>query len=99
LLLWGGFGLGEEAGLPVGFLDAAAGYVEVARLDLDADELAAKVHAGNSGGAAAHERVEDGFSLRQKPKAPHHQRHRLLCWVFPLQSNGVVREVAPAIDP
>jgi hypothetical protein len=35
------------------------GDLEVSRLDLDADEAAAEVDAGDAGGAAAGERVED----------------------------------------
>ena len=40
-----------------GFLDAAAGDVEILGVDLDADETAAELDGGNASRAAAHEGI------------------------------------------
>ena len=43
----------------IGPLDSATRIVEINRVLLDADKLLAGVDAGDAGGAAAHEGVED----------------------------------------
>ena len=47
----------KQPPLRVGGSDALARDVEVTLLDFDADELAAEIGAGDSGGAGTHERV------------------------------------------
>ena len=42
--------------------DALARILEVNRVQLDADESFASIHAGNAGSAAAHEWVDNGAS-------------------------------------
>ena len=86
-LLCGGRCSVEESALRVGLLYPAAGDVEVARLDLDADELAAELGAGDARRAAAHEGVTHG-AMRQHRTKRHHQRYRL--------RSGVVPPVVPA---
>ena len=51
----------KQSCLPLRVLDTLAGDIEVFRLYLDADELAAEIHAGDAGRAAAHEGVEEIF--------------------------------------
>src|SRR5574340_466770 len=49
----------EHPLLAIGVLDPLAGDVEILGLDLDANELAAEIGAGDASRARAHERVED----------------------------------------
>jgi len=49
----------KQLALTLGVLDTPAGDVEVARLNLDPDELAAELGAGYAGRAAAHEWIQD----------------------------------------
>ena len=55
--------LDKHIGLLQGVGDSAAGDVEVFRLDLNADELAAELDGGNASCAAAHEWVEDTATI------------------------------------
>src|SRR5690606_14881410 len=76
-------------------LDALAGYVEVARLNLDADEAAAELDGGYACGARAHEGVEDEVGFREKAEAPLHDLDRFLRGVealAPVSKYLVVRQ-------
>ena len=42
-------------------MDALLSYLEIAWVNLAADEIAPKLHGGDSGCTAAHEGVEDGY--------------------------------------
>ena len=59
LLRW----LHKHIRLSVGFLNTAAGYVEVFGLNLDADKLAPHFRAGYAGCAGTHEGIEDGIAV------------------------------------
>src|SRR5690606_21287197 len=54
---------------------------EVVRINLDPDELAAHLDAGNAGCAGAHKGVQNSVSLREETEAPLHQWQRILCRV------------------
>src|SRR3990167_3049932 len=49
----------EKVGARQRVTDASAGNVEILGIYLNADELAAELHTGDSGGAGTHEGVED----------------------------------------
>ena len=48
------------------FLDTAAGYLEIVRVQFNPDAFAAKFGAGDERGAAAHEWVKDGQVRREE---------------------------------
>ena len=53
----------EHPLLPLRIFDTAASYVEILGFYLDTDEFTAQIHAGDAGGAAAREGVEDIIML------------------------------------
>ena len=81
-----------------GLRDAPAGSLEIVPLALDADEFAAHLHAGDAGGAGAHERIEDGQRIvRQLADAPFHHLDRFLGRVIAARLVVLAQEAAPAI--
>ena len=73
-----------------GLLDAFDGDVEVPPVQLDADELAARLDAGDAGGAGTHEGVDDGPPSGFQ-RISNHERNRLLT---PLDAHGTPRSLS-----
>ena len=89
LLLHLGHRLSEQPWLLVRGFDAAAGYVKVLRLQLDADELTAKVGTRYASGAAAHEGVN--YSSACPLDNALHDIDGLFCWVKPVPRPNAVQ--------
>src|SRR5690606_23461471 len=58
--------LDEQVSLSIGFLDAAAGDVEIRLVDLNAGEAAAELDGGNAGSPRAHKGINDGGAIARK---------------------------------